>query len=367
MSRRAPCRRVAVDAHVLTGMYQGSRTYLENMLRNLGELDGSNRYQIFSHDPATTRALLPFDNFEHYRIPRLGAATRLLAWWPQARRTHKFDVLITQYICPPLMQGSQFVVLHDILPETHPALFPPLMRWRSRLLFRASAQRAEQIFTVSDYTRRQIIARYGVATEKVHITYNGFDAAPAAASRGGKLPAAPYFLYVGRLEKRKNVDLLIGALARAGAAREARLLIVGQRHSASPALLKLIEQSPNVEHRENVDNDELDMLYRGARAFVYPSSAEGFGLPVLEALARGVPVITSDRTSLPEVGGDLVRYFDPTAVGAVERLASILDEAWVHPQPPDRDRLQRHLGQFSWRSSATVLLEQINRLPLTQR
>src|SRR5260221_11396503 len=168
------------------------------------------------------------------------------------------------------------------------------MRWRSRVLFRMSARRAGAVFVVSQYTRREIIGRYGIADEKVHVTYNGFDAAAFDRLSGdGRLGArADYVLYVGRLEPRKNVDLIIEALGRTNDPN-LRLLIVGRSDFATPQLLRLIAASPRVEHRSNVDNRELDRLYRGARALVYPSSAEGFGLPIIKALARGVPVIAS--------------------------------------------------------------------------
>jgi len=366
-SEQSPVKRIAIDGHILTGMYQGSRTYLENILRCLGELDPINCYQIFSYDPQATRALLDFPNFEHHRIAISAPIPRLLFYWVRAKRIHDFDLLLTQYILAPFLTVPQFVVMHDILPETHPRLFPPIFRWRSRLLFRFSAFRAKQIFAVSQYTRSQIIARYRVKPEKVHLTYNGFDPGSRPDDGTAADPShrdGDYVLYVGRLEQRKNIDIIIKALSLMKT-QGLRLTVVAQRKFASPALLKLVTESPNVEHRENVDNQELDRLYRGARVFVYPSSAEGFGLPILEALARGVPVITSDKTSLPEVGGAFARYFDPTTEDASVRLAALLDETCLQPRKPDAQALSAHLAKFDWRQSAKTILNQIERLHIS--
>jgi glycosyltransferase involved in cell wall biosynthesis len=360
-------RTVAVDAHVLNGIPQGSRTYLENVLGWLGRLDGKNRYQIFSLDPDATRRRLDFPQFEHRRIGLPASIPRLLLYWPYAKLRYRFDVLITQYILPPFVPGAHFVVMHDILPHTHPLLFPPFQRWRSRILYRASARRARDLFVVSNYTRSAIIERYGIATDKIHLTYNGFDAAAFDETiQSGCAAPEDYVLFVGRLEPRKNVDLIIKALALTRHPR-LRLIVVGGSHFASPQLLALMRSSPRVEHRTNVGDRELDALYRRACALVFPSSAEGFGLPILEALARGVPVITSDQTALPEVGGHFARYLNPMAVDAPARLAALLDEICDAPPRLDPAALGRHLAQFDWERSARTILGRIEALPVRRK
>ncbi|MDB5406566.1 MAG: glycosyltransferase family 1 protein [Rhodospirillales bacterium] len=357
-------RTIAVDAHVLTGFPQGSRTYLENVLRCIGKLDKTNRYQIFSFEPETTRRAFGFANFEHHKIGLSAAMPRLLLYWPYAKLRFKFDVLITQYILPPLVPGPHFVVIHDILPETHPQLFPPFMRRRSRILFRMSARLAREVFVVSQYTRREVIGRYKISPDKVHLTYNGFDAAAfERTSLADRRPGREnYILYVGRLEPRKNVDVIIEALAGARVPG-LRLVIVGRVDSAAPSLLEMIKTAPGVEHLTRVEDRELDRLYRGARALIYPSSAEGFGLPILEALARRVPVIASDRTALPEIGGVFARYFNPTLADASVRLAALLQEVCALPTPPPMPGLGAHLAKFDWERSARTIIERIDLLP----
>jgi len=121
-------KRVGFDAHVLTGKHQGSRTFLENLLREIGEVDRQNEYLIYSYDPAVTSRLFPYPNFFHHRIAVTSAVPRLMLYWELARRRDRLDVLVTQYIGPPLYRGAQFVVIHDLLFESHPTLFPPAMR-----------------------------------------------------------------------------------------------------------------------------------------------------------------------------------------------------------------------------------------------
>jgi glycosyltransferase involved in cell wall biosynthesis len=354
-------KRIAVDGHILSGLFQGSRTYLENILACLGRYDRRNRYDIYSFAPDEVRRRLDFANFTHRRISIEPAIPRLLLFWPYAKLRYGFDALLTQYILPPLVLGQHLVVMHDILPVTHPQLFPPLMRWRSQRLFRHSARRARDIFVVSEYSRRAVIEHFGVPEERVHLTYNGFDAtAPNVAPSSAATPS-DYLLFVGRLEPRKNVDLLIRALDHV-TEKNLRLIIVGRQAFAPAPLLALIRNSPKVEHLQDIDAARLDSLYRSARILVYPSSAEGFGLPVIEALARRIPVITSNQTALPEVGGPFARYLDPTAPDAVTRLAALIDEAWHDPPRPEPAALAAHLARFDWERSARTILSRIDAL-----
>ena len=130
MRRQTDARRVGVDAHVLDGKFQGSRSCVENVLRVIGRQDARNTYVIYSFDPSHTHALFPFANFEHRSIALHAAIPRLLAFWPWAARRDRLDVLLTQYIAPPFGAARQFVLIHDILFESFPRMFPPILRWR---------------------------------------------------------------------------------------------------------------------------------------------------------------------------------------------------------------------------------------------
>lgn len=355
-------KRVGVDAHVLTGKYQGSRTYLENILQEIGRQDPYNRYVIYSHAPKETRALLPFGNFEHIEIGIRSSIGRLSLYWPWAKFRHGLDLLITQYNGPPVYPGAQFLIIHDLLFESHPEFFPTLMRLRLKLLCRYSATRARTIFTVSEFSRQELIRRYGIPDERIRVTPNG---APVVASgeeeaEAGFADLRPYLLFVGRLEPRKNLELLLRA-SRKARASGVKLVVVGREDFRCRALAEALALEPGVVHLRDVSPSSLAGLYRLARVLVFPSLGEGFGIPVLEAIRQGTPVIASNQTAIPEAGAALARYFDPTTGDAEGRLASEIEHLLDHPYRLPEDLVREHIARFSWAESARTIIESVNR------
>lgn len=356
-------KRVGVDAHVLTGKRQGTRTFLENVLRQVGEIDGRNTYVIYSFDPRITSRLFPYPNFVHCNIAVSHAIPRLAFYWEWARMRDRLDVLVTQYMGPLVYSGTQFVVVHDLLFESHPSLFPAAMRWRLKLGTRATVARSRRVFTVSRYTQHELETRYGVDSGRIALMRNGFapPATPATHDSACAAALTPYVLCVGRLEPRKNIDLAIAATA---SLRQAgtRLVIVGAPDRTSATLMRAIAADPQIVHLDRVSDSRLSALYTHASAFVFPSRAEGFGLPVLEALGHGAPVVASCRTAIPEVGGPFARYFDPEAHDAVTVLAELTAAAVRAPRHSDDPALQAHLRSFDWRAAAAAFVDEVERL-----
>jgi glycosyltransferase involved in cell wall biosynthesis len=340
---------IGVDAHVLVGKHQGTRTYLENLLREIGQVDRSNHYIVYSFDPGSTARLFPFPNYSHRRIGVAARVLRLLAYWPWVGERDRLDMLVLQYTLAPLYRRPQCVVLHDILFETHPALFPLAMRTRLRWLARLSARRAALLVTVSDYSRRAIAESYGVDEQRIVVTRNGFTPPGAGRARDD---LGRYFLCVGRIEPRKNIGLAVAATARARA-EGVRLVVVGSEDGAASAMLR----ERNVMHLRDVSAEHLGELYRGAVALLFPSSGEGFGLPVLEALGHGTPVIASNLTAIPEVGGSHALYFNPDAPDAVATLERLVMRALEEPIVLDRAALAAHLSRFRWADAARAFVD----------
>jgi glycosyltransferase involved in cell wall biosynthesis len=354
-------KRIGIDAHVITGKFQGSRTFLLNVLTQIGAQDRENRYILYSFDPVETRALLDFPNFEHKLLAVKPAIPRLLLYWPWVQLRDRLDYLLTQYISPLLFGRRQLVVIHDILFETHPQYFQRLFVLRFRLLTRLSARRSAAVFTVSSDSRRALMEHYGIPSGKIRLTPNAF---PAPVTEHQVLPEVmalkPYILFVGRLEPRKNIPTLIKAFA-ALEDETLNLVIVGGVDFHSCNVLDAINAHPRIHHFDRVSDAQLSTFYRNARLFVYPSYAEGFGLPVLEALSYAVPVITSNTTALPEVGGDVVDYFDPCAGDAVAVLSTAIKAALARDSV-DATILKAHLARFSWAASAATVIDTINSL-----
>ena len=149
-------RRLGVDGHILTGKHQGSNVWLVNVIAHAAKRDPNTVYVVYSFDPETAKQNLNGPNIEHRALPFRAAIPRLLFYWPYAMLVHRLDALLTQYVAPPLALRPQIVVVHDVLFETNPEFFPPIMRWRLRLLVRMSVASAFAVIAPSNYSEDKI-------------------------------------------------------------------------------------------------------------------------------------------------------------------------------------------------------------------
>jgi glycosyltransferase involved in cell wall biosynthesis len=228
------------------------------------------------------------------------------------------------------------VTFHDLLFERYPDLFPVIDRMSYRWRYRWSAEHATRIVAVSGQTRDDVVKWYGVDPERVTIIPPARDPAfaePAAAAVAGAVRArlglpGEYLLSVGTLERRKNHRVLIEALALLDPARTPMLVLVGRDGGEANALRTLAAQrgvGARVVLHHDVGGGELPALYQGATLFLYPSLFEGFGMPIVEALSAGVPVITTAGGCFPEAGGPATRYVTSTdAVGLAGAIQDLL-------------------------------------------
>lgn len=267
------------------------------------------------------------------------------------------------------------VTVHDALALKHPELVFPTRRgrWAWWLKERLAVAWSDRVVTVSEASRRDLARWYGVSAERARVVRWGpapcftaarsTDQARDVLRRHGLSLDEPYILYVGGLSPHKNLPRLIEAFARAGAAAHARLAIVGDFgdvfHTEVPALRAAIARH-GLEDRARltgfVPDAELAHLYQHAVALAQPSLMEGFGLPPIEAMACGTPVLFSRAGSLPEVVGDAGLGFDPTDVaGMAEAIRSIL----AGPALRDRlaERARRRARLYTWAAAAQTLLD----------
>lgn len=350
--------RIGVDAHVLDGKYQGTRTWLLEILRRAPALAPELTFVVYSADPAASAAMIGSGLVEHRRIGPGGPVSRNLRFWPRALRQDDLDLLVTQYFSPPRFPDRQVVVVHDVLFATHPQLFTASTRWRNHLLVSWSVRRAGTIVTVSEYSKSQIARVYRRDPARIAIAHNGVDI--EQSTTGGTLPDAvprdrPYALFVGRFEPRKNLRLLLDALALIDDP-EVRFVVVGRDDFEEPEVLARLATEHRAIHLVDLPADQLSETYRRAAVLVFPSLGEGWGIPVLEALAAGTPVIASDVTALPEAGGSVCTYFSPGASDAAEQLASRMVAALRGELPFDPAAARRHAASFSWERSAAELV-----------
>jgi glycosyltransferase involved in cell wall biosynthesis len=257
------------------------------------------------------------------------------------------------------------VTVHDLAFVAHPEAFHAAKRRYLALMTRLSVHRARQVIAVSAHTKDDLVRHFHVAPGKVTVIANAMDDrfhpatdpdALAQFTRDHHLPER-FILFVGTLEPRKNLRRLIEAFARiARADGEVALVIVGASGWMTSDLAPLVQRltlTDRIIFTGYVSDDELPLWYQSATTFCYPSLYEGFGLPVLEAMACGTPVVTSNTSSLPELTGDASSLVDPTDVAALaDGLLALLTDA---PRRAEMSRagIERARG-YSWERTAAA-------------
>lgn len=341
--------RLAIDGHVLTGKFQGSRTVLSRLVEALQKEGLADRVVLFSEEPASLQK--DFPGVEHREIPPCSGVRRLLFEFPRLLKAADVRFALFNYIAPPFSPAGTVVIMHDVLPLTHPHYFPLAFALRFRLLTFLTMLQARLVLTVSEASASSIRRLHPFAGRKVEVLPLGpsFEESVYAAARPDP-GRRPYILAVGRIERRKNMKLLVDAFLRADLA-DVDLVIVGANHMGYEWD---VPDDPRIRRLANVPDAELAEIYKGASLFVYPSSAEGFGIPLLDATLFGLPVISSSLTSMPEVAGPLASYFDPEAENALETLSGLIDghfqgRALAGANP---EQVRSQMGRFSWRAMA---------------
>jgi glycosyltransferase involved in cell wall biosynthesis len=323
---------VVVDADVLGRHRTGDETYVLNLLRGLAPLAAGAGVRIAA---VTRRPELVPDGIEPVELRtrvqelRMGfAVARLL-------RRLGADLAHFQYALPLFSPCPSVVTIHDLSFEREPAL----MKRRDRLIFKTvvprAARKAAKVLTVSERTRDDLRELYGLADERIVVTPNGVD---PAFTPGSSLSPGDYVLVVGAVQQRKNPLAALAAAEAVGLP----LVVAGPRKDE--ALARELEQR-GARVVGYVEQEELARLYRGAACLVQPSRYEGFGLPVLEAMASGTPVVAVPEPALQEVAGDAAVWTDERGLAEGIRLAVA-----------ERKRLVaaglERAGRFSWAETA---------------
>ncbi|OGO04543.1 MAG: hypothetical protein A2Y60_06935 [Chloroflexi bacterium RBG_13_54_9] len=365
--------RVGIEYTAAAKQRAGIGRITRELIRALAEIDHENEYLLIhvkgteigeGFPPNFSTLTLPFDE----RMATL-LWQRLKLPLPIDFLTGSLDLFHSpDFVLPPLRRGKALVTIHDLTFLIHPECADPrLVSYLTRRVPRA-IERASVVLADSECTKKDLVRLLGAPEGKIEVVYGGVSAAFAPVTDEGVLRRAqeeygldrPFILSVGRLEPRKNLGRLIEAywLLRQEADIRHRLLLVGDKgwlYDGLFAQVGKLKLENNVIFLGFVPDDDLPALLSLADVFAYPSLYEGFGLPPLEAMACGTPVVASNTSCLPEVLGEAALFIDPTDVRPLaETLHRVLTDEELR-----QDMSKRGLAratQFSWSTSAQKLL-----------
>ena len=357
---------VGVNAHLLSlaASYRsaGINWYIFNLLQHLPEVDLEIDYTVFMSERYYEG--VPGSRLQVSRLPTHRPPVRIL--WeqliqPWALRRAEVDLIHGPAFVGPLVSACpSLVTIHDLSFLLYPQGFRALNRFYLQTFTRYSVRQAKRVIAVSESTKRDLVRTYDLPPSKIDVIYNGMDASfrPLSAEhveafREERNLPRRFILFVGTLEPRKNVARLVEAYARLPAERPPLLLIGGKGWLYDEIFdrVEALNLSRQVRFVGYVPAQDLPWWYNAADLFVYPSLYEGFGLPPLEAMACGTPVVTTTASSLPEVVGDAALLVEPTDVDALaEAMSRALTDEPLREQMRETGLAQAR--NFSWRSTA---------------
>jgi glycosyltransferase involved in cell wall biosynthesis len=344
--------RIGVNAlYLIPGDVGGTEIYLRNLLQALAAIDTDNEYVIFTNRETASDVLPKQPNFTWEPQPIRASFRPARILWeqtglPLAARRNKIDVLFNPgFTCPILCPCPNVTVFHDLQHKRHPEYF----RWFDlpfwRVLLWASARISKRLISVSAATRDDLRHFYGVDSTVIH---HGVE--PEFFEIARKRESRDFLLCVSTLHPHKNLERLL----RAHTKGLPELVITGLRGFAAQHLEQLA--GPGVRFTGWIPRKDLYELFRTARGFIYPSMFEGFGMPVLEAMAAGVPVACSDIPPLREIADGCVRFFNPEDESEIHKAMLQLLE------PADTQAAQNRAHQFTWEKTARATLDVCDKL-----
>lgn len=370
--------RIGVNAlYLIPGGVGGTEIYLRSLLRTIGSLKTQHRFCVFVNAETGDDLAPHAANFEvvktgvraTFRPGRLGWEQLGL---PGKLRKHGIDVLFNPgFTAPWIAPCPSVTVFHDLQHVRHPEYFRwfDLPFWQAFLF--AAARRSERIIAVSEATRRDFLAHYHVDPARVHTVHHGVDPEFfGLRERRTASPSYPYILAVSTLHPHKNFQRLLTAYAKfAQRHPDVKLTIAGLRGFDADRIDRQIAQlglADKVECTGWIPRDRLYDLFAGATAFIYPTTFEGFGMPLLEGMAAGLPVACSNIEPLRTLAGDAVYQFDPLQSGEIETaLERIVEDDSLRSGL--RDAGPKRARDFSWEETARATVEILEQAALQRR
>lgn len=373
--------RIGVDYTAAARQGAGIGRFARELIRHAMRMDGENEYRLLvaGREPVREAYMPPVSKRD--RLVRLPISERnLVRIWHRLRIPIPVEVALgpldlfhsPDFVLPPVAKATRVLTIHDLSFLRVPECADQRLRWYLTEVVPRSVRRADILLADSESTRRDLIELLNVPPDRAHVIYGGVDCAFAPVTDESALrfvreryaAGRPYILSVGTLEPRKNYPALVRAFA--AARREANLphvlVIVGKKGWMYESIFSTIEElrlEGSVLLPGFVPDEELPALYSGADLFALPSFYEGFGLPALEAMACGTPVVVSNVSSLPEVVGNAGILVRPTEVDALAgAICQVIGDSVLAQRLSKDGRGQA--SRFTWEGAARSLLQVYN-------
>ena len=373
--------RIGVNTFQLHQRITGAGRFTKNLLRALAEQDRENEYVLFLRRDNAGYYSVNQDNFKNietkvtseFRLKRIYREQYLL---PKLAKEHNIDIFWSPSdISPASLPCISIVTIHDLKRFVLPEEFPFFERNYYRIFLKRTARSSDLIFTVSESSGRDIMKYLDVPPERIVVAHNGLD--PDMIDEDG-VPFETlnrihnvnrkYILFVGQMIKSKNVPRMIRAFSQCKEAKDYDLVLIGKQGAGTAEVTQTIrreDHSGNLKERIHlipwVTAEQLVSFYKNASVLFYASLYEGFGFPLIEAMVNGLPIITSNVSSMPEVAGDAAVIVDPKDVGQMaESLGKVLTDHTCRENLIEKG--YERFRTFSWENTAKKYLAVFNRL-----
>jgi glycosyltransferase involved in cell wall biosynthesis len=369
-SRQHQPMKIVVNALGPSKVKAGVGNYLLNLISELSLIDKENKYLIFTSSQNMHYYSNENSNFNVIDIGFWGRNKLLRIVWEQLILPlqvidYKADILFSPgFVCPLVKTSKNVTVIHDMTFFSHPQVHTFFKRIYFPFMIKQAVKRSEKIIAVSKNTKKEIIKFTNIVEKKIAVTLLAANRFPTSEITDEKKfleekygIASDYLLFVGMIEPRKNINLIIESLTKIED-EDIKLVIVGKKGWMTEELFERIKVN-NLENKVIftgfVPDKELSVFYKNARVFLYPSLYEGFGIPVLEAMSQGCPVITSNISSLPEVVGGAAILIDPENP---EELADAVNKICKDDKFREELILKgfENAKKFSWKKTAQQTL-----------
>lgn len=353
-------KKIAVDARMIK--MSGIGTYIQNLMKN-GCYDVA--LGIKEDIQETDKTIETID----FKAGIYGIKEQLKFPYKKIKQANVDILHVPHYNVPIFYRGKMVVTIHDLTHLVYPEFLPnKLAYFYAKFMMWIAIKKASKIITVSENSKKDIMKHFKVNSEKIEVIYNavGEEFVKKEKKELEKIYnkyAVPkdkkILMYVGNLKPHKNLERLLEAYSKINNIEDTRLLLIGKSFEKYKVLEdkeKFLKIKDKVIHTGIVTQEELVDLYNLADLFIFPSLYEGFGIPILEALACGTNVICSNTSSVPEVGGDVVEYFDPYNIDEMKnKIEENLDKK------TNNEEIENWIKTFSWKKTAKehlkILLE----------